>query len=133
MRTPCILLLCLGLLLSFPGPTNAAPPDKRFDPITDTCRILSFQNLRQGARMFRQVCQSCHHAGYDNGLRDMEILIPRSYSPGRWTRIFTERYPNCARNGSWEKLSTADIQKLNDYLYRGGYGTWEDYTQLEFC
>lgn len=113
------------------GAAWAQLPDRRFDPLNQTCRIFQFEQMRAGAGFFKTVCLRCHHQDYDNGLRYMPVLIPRSFSPERWTRIFTEKYPLCAQDGSWKELSADDLLKLNDYLYRGGYGTWEDYTPLE--
>lgn len=110
---------------------SAAVLDRRFDPLHKSCRIFQFEQMREGARFFKGVCQRCHNPAYDNGIRPMLVLVPRSFSPARWTRILTEKYPLCARNGSWEELSADELLKLNDYLYRGGYGTWEDYSDLE--
>ena len=122
----------LGVLLLLLGASvRAEVPDRRFDPINQTCRIFQFAQMREGARFFRGVCLRCHNATFDNGMRPMSVLIPRSFSPERWTRIFTEKYSLCAQNGSWKELSADDLLKLNDYLYSGGYGTWEDYTPLE--
>jgi len=119
------------LLLLLSASVRAEVPDRRFDPVHQTCRIFQFEQMREGARFFKGVCQRCHNAAFDNGIRPMLVLIPRSFSPERWTRIFTEKYSLCAQNGSWKELSADDLLKLNDYLYRGGYGTWEDYTPLE--
>lgn len=127
--------ILFGLLLCvvFVSVTFAAP-DQRYDKINDTCRKFQFEHMRTGARIFKDVCQSCHNEGYDNGLRSMTVFIPRTYSPGQWTRfLIGEKEPQCSKDGSWTTLSGDDLLKLNDYLYRGGYGTWNTYLELEFC
>ncbi len=122
----------LGVIFLFISASVLAEvPDRRFDPLNQTCRIFQFTQMREGAGFFKKVCLRCHDGSYDNGMRFMPELIPRSFSPERWTRIFTEKYPLCAQDGSWKELSAEELLKLNDYLYRGGYGTWEDYTPLE--
>lgn len=111
----------------------AASPDRRFDPLNETCRKFQFSNMREGAALFKKVCQSCHNATFDNGLRTMTVFFPRVYSPGQWTRFFTTERPQCSKDGSWDGIPEEDLLKLNDYLYKGAYGTWDTFDALEFC
>ncbi len=133
MKKGIVVLLGVFLISLFAAETFAAP-DRRYDKVNDTCREFKFKYMREGARIFKDVCQSCHNEEYDNGLRPMTVFVPRTYSPGQWTNFLTgAKIPKCSKDGSWAGISDDDLLKLNDYLYRGGYGTWNTYTELEFC
>ncbi len=136
MKKGLAILFGFFLCTIFVSVTFAAPerPDRRYDKINDTCREFKFQYMRDGARIFKDVCKSCHNENYNSGLRPMTAFVPRSYSPGQWTRFLNgEKTPQCSKDGAWSSLSEDELLKLNDYLYRGGYGTWNTCTELEFC
>ena len=119
------------ILFMFTSPSFAERPMSRLDPGSNSCRIFTLERLRQGGKIFSGSCKSCHSAEADRGAES--ILYPRAYSPGDWTRIFYLRYPKCAQNGSWDKLSEDDVTLLADYLFRGGWGTWDNFSREEFC
>ena len=70
--------------------------------------------------MFQEVCKSCHRRDNDKGA---PFLWVESLSSNGWNRVFAQRYPKCASDGSWGGTSLEDIQMINDYLYRFGYGS----------
>lgn len=105
--------------------TAAASPlfaksGKRFDPTSATVRELTFANLQDGYRLFREVCKSCHHRGNDQGAK---FLHTESKSMRAWNRVFAQRYPTCAKSGAWETLSKEDLLKINDYLFANAVDT----------
>ncbi|MDA8164397.1 MAG: hypothetical protein M0017_05120 [Desulfobacteraceae bacterium] len=109
-----------------------AVPHKRYDATTKTCRVLTFYNsgwVSDGNTIFKKSCKTCHHQGNDKGAT---FLYTESFTPKGWNRVFAERYPACARNGSWASLSQEQILKLNDFLYWNGWGTY-DPNSAESC
>ncbi len=89
-------------------------PNYRFDPVTQKSRELVFKNTWAGYKTFRNVCKSCHFRGNDKGA---PFLYTESKSMKGWTRVFVEKYPKCARDGSWKGLSENELLQLNDYLF----------------
>jgi cytochrome c5 len=109
-----------------------AVPEKRYDPATQTCRSLTFFNsgwLSEGRDIFENSCKGCHHRGNDQGA---PFLHAESKTMKGWNRVFAKRYPECASNGSWADLSQDAILKLNDFLYRNAWGTY-DPNNAESC
>ncbi len=92
----------------------AGGPDRRYDPGTMTLRELTFGNLRDGYKIFRESCKSCHHRGNAAGAR---FLYTESKTMRGWNRVFYERRARCDRDGAWKGLSADDLLKLNDYLF----------------
>lgn len=108
-----------------------ASPGKRFDARTNSCRVLDFYNSgwsSEGSRIFKGSCQSCHRQGNDQGA---PFLYSESKSMSAWNRVFVERYPKCARNGAWAKLSDDDLEKVNDYLYHNAANTYDANTAAD--
>jgi len=71
--------------------------------------------------VFRKVCKGCHNRSGQGG----KFLYNESKVANAWNRVFAEKYPKCAKDGSWGKLSLEDQLKLNDYLFRTGSGTYD--------
>lgn len=99
-----------------------ASPKTRYDEPTDTCRNISEGRLEwesrpwgTGGKLFRAECQSCHSR--NNG-EDAPFLWVESKSSKAWNRVFSQRYPQCAKNGSWDTIPMEKQLVLNDYLYR---------------
>jgi hypothetical protein len=95
---------------------------KRFDARTQTCRLLSDQNLIVGYRNFQAVCKSCHNRENDQGAK---FLYTESKTRRAWDRVFTKMYPDCAKDGSWNRLATEDLLKVHDYLFTNAAGTYD--------
>jgi cytochrome c5 len=114
------------------GLTSAqASPGKRFDERTQSCRVLDFYNsgwVSPGRKIFKASCQSCHFPGSDKGA---PFLYSESKSMKAWNRVFTERYPQCAKTGAWAKLSDDDLEKVNDYLYHNAANTYDANTAAD--
>ena len=34
-----------------------------------------------------------------------------------WNTVFYKKYPECAKQGFWDKLTPDDLLNLNDYLF----------------
>ena len=100
-------------LMAAAGPVFAKP-EKRFDRATATVREMTYDNLRDGSRIFAEVCKGCHHRDNDKGAA---FLHTESKTMRAWNRVFYERYPKCAADGAWKALSADDLLKLNDYLF----------------
>ncbi|MCK9296774.1 MAG: hypothetical protein M0P70_17050 [Desulfobulbaceae bacterium] len=101
-----------------------ARPKNRYDETTKTCRILESGPLEwdsrpwgEGGKVFREACKVCHSRGNGQGA---PFLWVESKTPAAWNRVFAQRYPKCAQNGSWDKITLDQQLKLNDYLYRFG-------------
>ncbi|MBU0681294.1 MAG: hypothetical protein KKD73_07720 [Proteobacteria bacterium] len=112
-----IFVLCLGVAMQ-----AYARPAKRFDESTKTCRVLDDGPLEwessswgQGGKMFKSLCQSCHHPGNDKGA---SFLWVESKTSKAWNRVFTQKYPQCAKDGSWQSMTMDQQLMVNDYLYR---------------
>lgn len=103
---------------------GASDTSYRFDPLTQTSRELLYKNITTGFEVFRDSCKSCHFRG--NG-RGASFLHTESKSMRAWNRVFYERYPECAKNGSWDKLDREDLAALNDYLYSKAADTYDPY------
>ncbi len=113
MRRVAVVAVTVFLSAAMAAPALARP-EKRFDRGSSTMRELTFGNLRDGYKIFREACKGCHHRGNDQGAK---FLYTESKSMRAWNRVFYERYPACAKSGAWQSLSGDDLLKLNDYLF----------------
>jgi len=110
----------LVVVLTVASSPAFAKPEKRFDRASSTIRELKFANLREGYKLFRSSCKSCHHRGNDKGAK---FLHTESKTMRAWNRVFYERYPQCAVDGDWKNLSAEDLLKVNDYLFANAVDT----------
>ena len=118
--------LMVSLLFILPG-NSMSTPKERFDEVTQTCRSLDFYNsgwVREGSRIFSDSCKSCHYRGNEQGA---PFLHSESKTMKGWNRVFVSRYPTCAGSGAWDTLTTNDLLKVNDYLFRNAANT------MPFC
>lgn len=99
-----------------------AAPKTRLDETTQTCRYLDDGPLEwesrpwgQGGKLFQERCKGCHSQGNTKGA---PFLWTESKSSAAWNRVFTEKYPACAKDGSWGQMTMEEQMRLNDYLYR---------------
>lgn len=116
--TSCLLI---GISASF----SHARPATRFDETTQTCRLLNSGPLEatsrpygEGGKIFRQSCKNCHNRNNDKGA---PFLWAESKTSKAWNRVFTQRYPQCAKEGQWDHLTQEEVMRVNDYLYRFSY------------
>ena len=102
----------------------SASPTKRYDQATKTCRAFTQDSFwwGSGAQTFRSTCKPCHTRDNAEG---GSFLHVESKTSRAWNRVFFEKYPECAKNGSWDSLSMDDLMNLNDYLYRFGAFTYD--------
>lgn len=115
----------LGLLLGcVASPLYAAGELKRFDPVNKTCRTLGFDSYwyGKGRRLFDQKCKVCH----TKKNKDAPFLYSESKPAKGWTRVFFTRYPQCARDGSWQ-ITADQALLINDYLFRYSANTHNPY------
>lgn len=106
-----------------------ARPGKRYDERTKTCRLLTAGKLSwesdhwgTGAKKFQQVCKSCHSRKSKSGEK---FLYMESYSSKGWNKIFAKRRKKCAKDGSWDVLTSEELLLVNDYLYRNANDTYD--------
>lgn len=123
MRFWFCIVWVIALTVSW-GANAAARPPSRLDPITRTCRKFDVYDclMSEGYNLFQEHCKSCHSRDNDLGA---PFIYSESKTPEAWTRVFFERYPQCAGDGSWDGLDLQDLLKINDYLYRFGAGTFD--------
>lgn len=117
------LVFGLVTLMSLAWMSQAsASPTMRYDGATKTCRSFDHDSFwwGSGAQTFRSTCKPCHTRGSEGGFLHVESKTSRA-----WNRVFFEKYPKCAKDGSWGSLSMDDLMKLNDYLYRFGAFTYD--------
>ena len=115
--------IALVVLLIVGVATQAyARPATRYDETTKTCRIISDGPLEwessawgQGGEIFKSLCQSCHAKNNDKGA---PFLWVESKTSDAWNRVFTEKYPECAQDGSWQSMTMDEQLMVNDYLFR---------------
>lgn len=109
-----IIVLAGGLLIVVAAAVASARPAKRLDPVTQTCRVFTPATIEEGFHLFRSVCKSCHSR---NNTAGAPFIHSESKISKAWNRVFAQRYPACAKNGSWAALTEEQLQRLNDYLY----------------
>jgi len=124
-------LILMVALLSTPFLVQAQQPvlgdkaEKCLPQLSDAerCRrVLGVEALwwREGRKLYKSNCKSCHYRENEVGA---SFLYEESKSQRAWDRVFIERYPKCAKDGSWSALSERQLQDINDYLYRYAFGT----------
>lgn len=103
-----------GMILHGLGGMAQARPSKRLDPATQTCRVFTPAAIEEGRDLFRSECKNCHSRNNTVGARFIhsESLISKA-----WNRVFFQRYPACAKDGSWASLSDEQLRRVNDYLF----------------
>ncbi|MHB8150706.1 MAG: hypothetical protein ACYDIB_11130 [Desulfobulbia bacterium] len=111
----CLVLLSQGV--AFAGETTY-----RFDPVTQSSRAMEFKNTWDGYKLYQSNCKSCHFRGNDKGAR---FLDTDSRTMRGWNTVFYKKNVQCAKDGSWAKLSQAELLAINDYLYSKAYDTWD--------
>ncbi len=94
----------------------------RFDPATQTSRALEYKNTWAGYKLYQSNCKSCHFRGNDKGAR---FLDTDSRTMRGWNTLFYKKNVQCAKDGSWAKLSPEELMDVNDYLYSKAYDTWD--------
>lgn len=114
-------MLLLALLLLAAISAVQARPFQRYHPRTETVRELTFGNLRQGMKLFRDSCKRCHVQ--QNG--EAPFLSPESRTMAAWNRIFAKRHVTCAEEGIWGELTEEQLDMINDYLYHEAYDAWD--------
>ena len=121
MKKLVVLFSAIIVLAMVSG--GQATPFKRFDKGTDSCRVFDFRSgwWGEGKKIFVQQCQNCHHADNEVGA---PFLHSEALSPAAWNRVFFQKYPKCASDGSWDNLTIEKQLSVNDYLYRYGNGTY---------
>ena len=105
--------------------TASATPKKRYDSNTETCRTLTFYNsgwVSVGNDLFKKNCKSCHYLGNNEGA---PFLHSETKTMKGWNRVFTSKYPQCAKDGKWDNLSAEQLRKINDYLFRNAANTYD--------
>ena len=115
------IVLLVMLFIGFTVHANARP-QSRFDESTGTLRRIGDGPLEwessawgQGGKTFKSLCQSCHQVGNDKGA---SVLWRESKSSKGWNRVFAQRYPQCAKDGSWDSMTLDQQLMVNDHLYR---------------
>ncbi|MDA3833212.1 MAG: hypothetical protein PF495_07425 [Spirochaetales bacterium] len=120
-----MIMCCLAFSISLMWLTQAsASPTKRFDQATKTCRTFDQDSFwwGSGAQTFRSTCKPCHTKDSKEGGGFLHV---ESKTSRAWDRVFFEKYPQCAKDGSWDSLSMEQLLKLNDYLNRFGAFTYD--------
>jgi len=118
----CTLALAVLITFSLCSTQANARPGSRFDEGTQTCRLIGTgpaawdaSPYGEGGKIFKDFCKGCHFRGND---KDAPFLWSESKSSKAWNRVFAKRYPQCAKDGTWEVYALEQIMKVNDYLYR---------------
>ena len=119
-----VIVLISCFFLMYLGGQAGARPTKRCDSTTKSCRIFTSATLWEGYNLFRHNCKSCHHRDNKKGAK---FLYTESKVRKGWDRVFAEKYPLCAKNGSWGNLTTEQLARLNDYLYKNAADTYDPY------
>ena len=75
---------------------------------------------QDGNKKFKKNCMNCHRRKNDVGASFLHV---ESRTQSGWDKVFVERYPQCAQDGSWDSLTEKELRDINDYLCRYAYGT----------
>jgi len=122
--------LALVLVLGTAGSSEAGETLYRFDPVTQTSRPIVFPQTYEGYLTFHNFCKSCHSK--DNSV-GAPFLHTESKTRRGWNRVFLTHYPQCAKDGTWDKLSEDDLLKLHDYLFSEAKDTYNPYGTSGAC
>lgn len=106
------------------GTAVAGETAYRFDPITQKSRALTFPRTWAGYKVFTESCKDCHFIGNDKGAT---FLHTESKNIRGWKRVFLTKYPECAKDGAWDKLDQEDLLVLKDYLHTTARDTYDPY------
>ena len=125
-----VIIVMAAFLVSLSQSGGSADDDSgetayRFDPTTKTSRALEYKNTREGYKLYKSHCKSCHFRGNERGAR---FLTEDSRTMMGWNALFYRKHVRCAKDGSWAKLSPEDLLVINDYLYSNAYDTWDPNT-----
>ena len=118
-----ILLACGALVLFFISEAGSSPR-KRLDEATKLCRIFTQNTLWDGYKTFKNSCKNCHFTGNDKGA---SFLHTESKIMTGWNRVFATRYPQCAKQGSWDNIEPEQLMRLNDYLFSKAADSYDPY------
>ena len=111
------------IVLSFVFISEAiSSPRKRLDPTTKVCRIFTQNTLWDGYKTFKNSCKNCHYRGNDKGAN---FIHTESKTMKGWNRVFAQRYPQCAKDGYWDKIDPEQLMRLNDYLFSKASNTYD--------
>lgn len=125
MKKAVTFVLAIALLAGLQlGTAAAGETAYRFDPITQKSRALTFPRTWAGYKVFTESCKGCHFTGNGKGA---SFLHTESKNIRGWKRVFLTRYPECAQNGVWDKLSQENLLVLNDYLHVKARDTYDPY------
>jgi len=117
-----IMAVAGGFLIVLVAAAVYARPSKRLDPQTQTCRVFTPETIEEGRNLFRSVCKSCHS-------RESEAGAPFLHSESKisraWNRVFAERYPGCAKKGSWAALTDEQLRRVNDFLFMNSADSYD--------
>ncbi len=130
MRYPAVVAVFVFCSLIYSVHSADARPGTRYDERSKMCRVLGdggeldweSDHWGLGAVKFKEVCKSCHTRDNDKGA---PFLYMESYGSQGWNNVFSRRQKKCARDGSWDVLSEAELQMVNDYLYRNANDTYD--------
>lgn len=123
MKKSLELVAIIVLSIAITASITYARPNQRFDPGTKTTRDLDFKNIRAGYKIFRTLCKSCHNRQN----KTTSFLHTESRTMKGWNNIFYKKYPKCAKQGYWDKLTPDELLNLNDYLYYNAYDSYDPY------
>ncbi|NOX25796.1 MAG: hypothetical protein GXP59_06745 [Deltaproteobacteria bacterium] len=113
-----------GCLFLYWAVQAGASPVKRYDALSKTCRIFTHADLWAGYKIFRKNCKRCHFRG---NKKQAKFLYTESKVRKGWDRVFATKYPPCAKDGSWGKLTGEQLARLNDYLFKNAADTYDPY------
>lgn len=116
------LMVAMGVSLLLVATAVLARPAKRYDPGSQSCRMFSPTTIEEGRQLFKDTCKTCHSRDNTAGA---PFLHSESKISKAWNRVFEQRFPLCAQNGSWAKLSDEQLRRVNDFLYMNSADSYD--------
>jgi len=124
MKRITMVLIGGFLILNWFVTAPEASPTKRCDKVANVCRIFTHESLWEGYKLFQSNCKSCHFRG---NKKNAKFLYTESKVRKGWNRVFSKKYSQCAKDGSWQKLTVEQLARVNDYLFKNAADTYDPY------
>jgi hypothetical protein len=120
-RKSYLFLTVLFITFGLYGIAEAAEKEKEtcFPSGRSYIEIFSVPVHMSGYNMWNKFCKSCHNRSEDS---EGPFLTTEFRTRKGWDRVFKKRWPDCAKEGTWDSKTELEILNLRDYLFYNAGG-----------